>query len=250
LKYTLTQIKGNAKASCGNKIFENWEDLKCHLQNLYQDRKHYSQIFHELTELKQNTNESMTQFISRAENVQKRCLQAVTKLNSEGHPISIEKLIELLIVARFQYYSNSEISKVLRLKKFNSLNETITCALEEERVERMLFTKNNSHTKKVCQTCHKVGHTQAECYRNKRPVNIVNENEQMPQNRSIQPNTKFKQCNYCKKRGHTIDECYSRKKAAERASDFKNNNQKNVSTLPVEVTTPEQNSQIQVTEYQ
>lgn len=93
LKFTLTQIKGYAKIACNNREFKTWADLKDYLKSLYHDKKHYSQIFNEMMKLEQYAHETVSQFVTRVESVQKQCEIAIQEKDKSDDIGGMTKLL-------------------------------------------------------------------------------------------------------------------------------------------------------------
>lgn len=229
LDYIQTQISGKAKAACVNRQFKTWDELKSFLKTMYQDRKHYAQLLCELTNLKQNSNENVSQFVCRVEACLKRTINSTQQQNSDSTSLKGKlEMLDEIALNRFIYFSLPHISNVLRIRELKTLNEAISVAVAEEQVQNMYFT--NKFNTKYCKNCKTSTHNTIDCRNKQKNVHIV-QNEHEKTNPKAYLN---KVCKYCKLKGHLIDECRKR----QYANKFKNasqTNTKNPNQLPVEV---------------
>lgn len=243
LDYILTQISGKAKAACINRSFKTWDDLKTFLKTMYQDRKHYSQLLCELTNLKQNFNESVSQFVCRVETCLKRTINATQQQNPSE--TSLEGRLELLneiALNRFVYFSLPSITNVLRVRELKTLNEAISTAVAEEQVQNMYQSRN--HFKPFNNI--KLNANNGNIRTNKpqsRNLHVVQNHSHLRAN--PQPSTsaandtnspmEVKVCKYCKAKGHLISECRKREYNNNRKKQTFGNNSKNLNSAPEEV---------------
>jgi len=201
LYFILSRISGKAKEQLSSHQFQNWNELKEKLKDLYQDKKHYVQLMEDLNNIKQNSGEGVENFFQRLENLLTKILSVIRQYtpNPEVIPGKIESVKEIAL-NRFVFHSLPQISQMLRWKDFNDLNTAYSAAIAEERALNM-----QKHTKpSFCKIYRKHNHDTSKCrlrsnYSNQpKPVNFNNyENK--------------KSCKYCKKNGHTIDECWKLK---------------------------------------
>ncbi|KAK5637770.1 hypothetical protein RI129_000048 [Pyrocoelia pectoralis] len=130
----LSKISGRAKEQLPCRTFSDWDSLKAKLKDLYQDKKHYSQVMEELNNCKQHFNESVHDFFQRLEILNSRALASV-KLQNQDISLLQGKIqaIEEITLSRFVFHSIPAISQMLRWKDFDSLNAAFTAAISEER---------------------------------------------------------------------------------------------------------------------
>lgn len=140
----LAKICGRAKEQLAQQSFDNWESLKNKVKELYQDKKHYSQIMEELNNCKGNSNEPVNSFYQRLESLNSRALSSVTFQNSDQNllPGKIQAINEITL-NRFIFHSLPSISQMLRWKDFDNLNSAYTATISEERALN-IHTKNKS----------------------------------------------------------------------------------------------------------
>ena len=215
-------------------MFLNWDDLKNFLKDLYQDSKHHSQLIYELINCKQAPNEPVNKFTCRIESALKRCINSTNSSTSDQIKLAgkIEMLQEIAL-NRLVYFSSPNISQSLRMKEPKNLNEAITSALTEERINNMCNNK-----RLYCSTCKTNTHNTINCRNQKRSVNVASSTNIQKSS----PNSKeIKCCKYCKKIGHNIEECRKRQFNNNRNQSGYNNHQnpnnfqKNQLNTPVKV---------------
>ncbi|KAF9809464.1 hypothetical protein SFRURICE_020761 [Spodoptera frugiperda] len=189
-KYILSRLEGKAQIACSNKIFEDFNQLKCFLKQNFGERKHYNHLLLDLQSCKQLPNETVAQFSLRIES----CL---TDLQSEIY--------------------NSESLKREICRNPKSLNDAINVALEEEKIQNLLY---KTSIKPKCRICGKPGHSDSECREKQKrtgPPHVPSD---------PQPSTLFNNsgsqlfCKYCKNKGHDITQCRKRKYNNERRNTF------------------------------
>lgn len=234
LDYVHTRIKGKAKTAISNRIFDTWEDLKDFLKTMYQDKKHYAQILNELTSLQQLPREGIQQFSFRIESILKRSINAVQSNNGNPDDLSGQiSMINQIALNRLVYYSIPEISNQLRGRELKNLNDAISVALNEERVQSMYqlnpYGKNSG-----------IHPNRSNNFRNNNGAGHFKKNDFGKQNResvnavsSVTGNTiNDRFCVYCKKKGHIVSQCWSKAKANEQTATYS----KNLNTaLPKEI---------------
>lgn len=220
-KYILARLQGKAQVACSNKVFEDFNELKCFLKQNFGERKHYNHLLIDLQSCKQQSNETVSQFSLRIES----CL---TDLQSEIHNSDTLKrdlsgriaMTEDLALHTFCLGLHPQISNNVRCRSPKNLNDAINIALEEEKIQNLLHktSKSNNFSKK-CRVCGKLGHTEHECYSKKQNTNSHRVfHEAKPQNSIF--------CRYCKKNGHDISECRRRKYNNERRNNNSHGNNK------------------------
>lgn len=216
LSYIESKLKGPAKAQTRLKKFNNFEQLRDTLIQLFGDRRSFTQLLEELSSLQQNKNEQIQQFFNRIEHIQTLALNKVC-LQDELEHVGRTAMINEIALQRLIHHSIEEISSVLRRCKLNNLNDALQEALNEEQHlnRRKTYPPRYNVPQKFCDYCKKPGHVLRDCRRksvnlneNSRaryqtPINVQNTYTHRPGNQEI--GNKF--CRYCKKPGHLIDEC-------------------------------------------
>ena len=129
--------------------FDNWDDVKTKLIELYQDKKHHSQLIQELTNCKRGSDESITEFYERLENLSCQIISSLKVDIKDKKSLSIKiEFVNEITLGRFIFHSNPKISQMLRWKNFDNLNSAYSAAIAEEKILKM--TKDN----KYCNHCH------------------------------------------------------------------------------------------------
>lgn len=249
LDYIQTQISGKAKAACVNRRFLTWDELKDFLKTMYQDVKHYSQLLCDLTNLRQYPSEQVSQFVYRVETCLKKCINSIQQNSTNAITLAGKlEMLQEIAINRFTYFSNPNISSVLRIRDIKTLNEAISIAVSEERVINMYNPRNKSEYSQNRKINYHESNSKSD-YKNTPSCSNSNYNRDIPVN--PKPNasdlkTNFRgnspqttryqnalQCRYCKENGHSIEKCIKR----EYNNSRKNNSnyiQKNSNPLPAE----------------
>mgnify|MGYP002715704619 CR=1 FL=1 len=184
-RFIYSRITGKARIRISMYHFDNWDDVKTKLIELYQDKKPHSQLMEELTSCRQKSNESVTEFYERLENLSRGIVSNLKVDVKDKRTLSIKiDYINEIALGRFIYHSNSEISQVLRWRNFDSINSAYSAAIAEEKFLEMR--------------------------RGDRCCNCDSRNSNASKLLSPVQIPKF--CKYCKKSGHLLDECFRRKK--------------------------------------
>ncbi|KAF5278273.1 hypothetical protein FQR65_LT15707 [Abscondita terminalis] len=184
LFYILSKITGRAKEQLAQQSFQSWEDLKCKLKDLYQDKKHYCQLMEELNNSKQNPNENISQYFQRIELLNARALSAVQQYTSDPNLLQGKiHTINEITLNRFIYHSHPAISQMLRWKDFDNLNAAFTAALTEEKAlnihkpyQKRLFCKICKRTNHETSQCKSLSYQTTNHKPNSHPINFSKEN--------------------------------------------------------------------------
>uniref|UniRef100_A0A1E1WBU5 Retrotransposon gag domain-containing protein n=1 Tax=Pectinophora gossypiella TaxID=13191 RepID=A0A1E1WBU5_PECGO len=209
LKYIIAKLEGKAQVACSNKVFETFDELKLFLNQNFGERKHYNHLLLDLQSCKQQFNETVAQFALRIES----CL---TSLQSEIHnSASLKKelvgrlaMTEDLALFTFNLGLSPRLSTIVRCREPRSLNDAINIALEEEKLENLVYKVNRN----------KQAHSHSEGI--SKPKRNFQNSISSQQNSISQKN-----CRYCKNPGHDISECFKRKhNNSKRNSNYQNNN--------------------------
>lgn len=186
-----------------------WSEISELLLNLYQDKKSFDQLMEELTSVKQEKGENVSQFYQRLEDLSSRTLANVYATDTNDDSLSGRTtLINQITLNRFVHHTHPQVSQMLRYRDFSNINSALTAAVAEEKALRL---KYDHFSVPRCRICSRTNHTTNECHRNqnrmKAPINrYINFN----QNNLNNPTTEVKQCRYCKNLGHVIEECRKR----------------------------------------
>lgn len=240
LKFIISKLEGKAQIACSNKAFENFEELKEFLQLNFGQRKHYNHLLLDLQSCKQLPNESVAQFALRIET----CL---TDLQSEIHNSdSLKKelpgriaMTEDLALYTFCLGLNARINNIVRCREPKSLNDAITVATEEEKLQNLMYRAlprpTEAPKQKICRRCNKPGHLEYECFRRESRALVPyrpnfaphRENSERPQGSSNAPI-----CRYCKNVGHDISQCKKRQYNNSRRNSFQQQHNVTVESPP------------------
>lgn len=202
LYFILSQIKGKTKEQLARVNFRNWEELKEQLKVLFQDKKHYYQLVEELSNIRQFSNETITDYYNKLENLNSRIISSIQQftINAAEIPGKI-KFVNDITLNRFIFHSKPEISQMLRWKEFSNLTSAHTAAVNEEQALK-IHSKFNTP------------------FYSKQPTST---------NTPIRNFDIHKTCTYCKNAGHTINEC--RKRAFNNERKVHQNNQSNFDSV-------------------
>lgn len=213
----MSKIEDPAKSQLTNFTFQNWEQLKEKLTLLYQDKKHYVQLFEELNNLRQNKGENITQYHRRIEECEAKVLASLNQTITDPTliPGSIANINQIAL-SRFIFHCSPNLSTFLRWRGFTNLNEALSAAIQEEQVLNLKgnnfgnYQRNqnsnfgyqnrnqNSRSQKYCTHCPNLSnHSTHECFKNK--------------NKPFEKKVfNIKTCSYCHRDGHEISNCYKR----------------------------------------
>lgn len=216
--YIVAQLSSNVVNEINLNEINSWTVLKSKLRSYYSQERDLTQLYEELETVKQNHNESITQFFKRLENLKNECITA------EGNQVekdkidlnSIKKSIQRTALRRFILHCKPEISQMLRARDITTLNEAFSIALREEKIQDYTKTQKQ-HTSQYCSHCKTHTHTTQNCRKKSKQHQQNNSNPSPPS--SHYNSNKF--CNYCKNKGHEISECRKRQfKEAQRQNQF------------------------------
>ena len=245
LLYVKSRIVGKAREQIDIHCnLTTWPEISELLISLYQDKKTLDQLFEELHSIKQERNESVTQFYQRLEDLSSRILGTLHAIHSEDKSLSGRlSMVNDMVLNRFIYHTHPQISQMLRYREFKLVNNAFTAAVAEEKALRLRYD-NDPPLK--CKICSRTNHLTKDCRAKKQyPTQSRAVNYNAPNNRMVNPqnyknnfqrirnspgssgNTNSNlnssansnrtegaqgliQCNYCKKFGHSIQECRKR----------------------------------------
>lgn len=210
-KFIVSQLEGKAQIACSLKTFSNWIELKTFLRSTFGEKKHATHLLSDLQHAKQLTNEDVTKYSLRIENI-------LTRIHSDIHySCKDEKelpgriaAMEDLALNSFLLGLNPSISTIVRCKNPLTLSDAVQYATDEEKLYNL--SKTYAKSQKQCSICNKTGHSSSECYKNKKPNFSQKSYHINPQGYQNNNSNNFnkRSCNYCKRLGHTIEECRRR----------------------------------------
>lgn len=195
--YIQNKLTDKAQYTCANTVFGEWKDLKEFLKTRFGNRKHQTHLLLELQNCRQSPNETVAQYIFKIESCLKKLLSSIKQSCTNNALLAgqVESTNQLALHT-FIIGVNSQISNILRSREPESLNEAFNIALEEEKFNILVNSRN-----KVCNKCNKPGHTSFNCRRF--PNNFPNRNRPI-----YNLNPQVKVCKYCKKEGHLVETCF------------------------------------------
>lgn len=219
-KFILARLEGKAQIACSNKIFDNFDELKSFLKQNFGERKHYNHLLIDLQSCKQQQNETVAEFALRVESCLTDLQSEIYNSNSLKKDLSGRiAMTEDLALHAFTLGLHPRLGNNVRCRNPKSLNDAINIALEEEKIQNLLFKSNAKAAR--CKICGKSGHSESECsIKQKRIQARISYENQWPQPSSSRPNSDSNQqhifCRYCKAKGHDISQCRKRKYNNER----------------------------------
>lgn len=213
LKFIISKLRGKAQIACSNRIFESFDSLKDFLRQNFGERKHYNHLLLDLQSCKQEVSETVAQYVLRIET----CL---TNLQAEIHNSDTLKkelagriaMTEDLALYTFIIGLHSNVSNIVRCRDPKSFNAAVNIALEEEKILNTQKSTIVQVKSKFCRNCNRRGHSESECYNNKRReetryrVQLRTQSNPSTSNFNSAPVI----CRYCKNVGHDISECRKR----------------------------------------
>lgn len=112
----------------------SWAEISELLLNLYQDKKSSNQLLEELTSIKQESGENVSQFYQRLEDLSSQMLANTyaTETNDSSLSGRIAKINDLTL-NRFVYHTCPQVSELLRYRNFSNINSALTAAVAEEK---------------------------------------------------------------------------------------------------------------------
>lgn len=209
LKFIISKLRGKAQIACSNRLFDNFDSLKDFLRQNFGERKHYNHLLLDLQSCKQETSETVAQYVLRIET----CL---TNLQAEIHNSDTLKkelagriaMTEDLALFTFIIGLHSNVSNIVRCRDPKTLNAAVNIALEEEKILNTHKNTTIPEKNKYCKICNKKGHSESECYNKKR--GDTRNRTQVPRTQSNSTNSAPIVCRYCKNVGHDILDCRKR----------------------------------------
>lgn len=197
-RFIQSQLEGRAETACAIKEFDNWEQLSLFLKTQFGEKKHFAHLLSDLQECRQIFNEPVNQYALKLETCLSKLLTEITLSNQSKKKAELAgkvSAMEDLALHTFLMGLTPRISNLVRCKNPTSLNEAINLAISEEKIQKLLYKKNNTNTNN--NTLPKPQRKPETFFR---PSNI----NQVTQDSNVPT------CRYCKSLGHTIDICKKR----------------------------------------
>lgn len=205
-KYILSQLQGKAEIACSIKEFISWEQLREFLKTQFSERKHYTHLLTDLQESKQAPTENVSQYSLKIETCLSQLLTEITLSNTKAKELSGRTAaMEDLALHHFLMGLYPRISNIVRCRAPKNLNEAISLAISEERIQQKMYPKRNNP--QFDQNVNNLK-TQVPLFKPKAQLT------QQSQYKSPQPNYNTNNislvCRYCKNIGHDIKDCRKR----------------------------------------
>lgn len=204
------KVSPEVKQKINASEIETFFELKTKLKQVYQLTESLTYLMQELDKCEQKPSEN-DEFYLRIENLTAKIREKIkTTPQHKSHVKGKLAFVEEAALRRFVSYTKPELSDVLRHQSFETINEALSLAREEE---AFLNMRKNNHKnqrpenghKTFCNICKKNNHTTNQC-RFKKPNNYNQQNSSNNQHNYNQ-NYYSKKCTYCNLKGHTVDEC-------------------------------------------
>lgn len=165
--FVASQLSSSVVNEINLEEIRNWKDLKDKLKNYYSRVKDLTQLHEELETIKQNFNESVTDFFKRLETLKNECITAETNDCEEKNELfGLKKSIQRTALRRFILHCRPEISQMLRARDIKTLNEAFSMALQEEKILSYTKSQNKSSPTQFCSFCKRNNHTTQNCRQN------------------------------------------------------------------------------------
>lgn len=163
LLYVVSKLSTNVVNEVELSGVASWETLKTKLKLYYSHTKHLAQAHEELELIKQNPNESITDYFKRVERAKNDCIQAETiNCKSDVDLPGLKKAIQQTALRRFIIHCHPSISQMLRARDIISLNEAYSLALQEEKI--LNYTKARVQpSQNYCSYCKTSTHSLQQC---------------------------------------------------------------------------------------
>lgn len=215
------KLSGRAYNLTQHRTFENWEQLKTHLIEVFSDKRSQGQWELELHSCRQNFNEDVMSYANRVETVLQKLIDSVI-IGEENQIIKLahENLLKTQAQNVFMLGLKGPIATVVKARNPKTFEEAISLAFSEEREllsknEIFKYQRANESNVLKCSTCNKLGHITSQCtsYKNftrlnKDKTNQVHFTQSSPHQSKFSRNVT---CAYCKNVGHHISDCRKRK---------------------------------------
>lgn len=222
-----SKVSSDVRTKINMSSISTFTELRSKLKLIFQPSESYSYLMEQLETMKQKTTESVKEYYVRLDNITTKCLTATEQQTKDRNFTAEVRVINRIALRRFTHHCIPEISQILRHKDFNSINEEMSLACEEEayllaeaRIKRMTINSTSSN-RRFCNKCRVDTHNTRDC-RRVRPRNMpstsnnynsnnngnyhfISSNNQNYSNQN--PNRSYMECNYCHYRGHTEETC-------------------------------------------
>ena len=226
LNIILSRLVGRAYNTMRFCATETYNELRVELLQHFRPYKPLPQLYRDLTNIKQSFGESMQSYVDRMQDLlnslNEESIEEIKKEDPIPSQTSVDTMLrrnENLAKDAFIYGCKQPLSSILVSCRFNTLNDTITFALQQSRLIQS----------KYCTYCKMSNHNTDDCTRRTNQPSRFS-NSSSSQSSSVQPSTSAVTsssasshsvsnssstgnsfCNYCKKRGHVISNCEKRR---------------------------------------
>ncbi|KAL3271840.1 hypothetical protein HHI36_022310 [Cryptolaemus montrouzieri] len=202
--FVVSQLSTNVINEIDIQDIDSWYSLKTRLKLYYSQTKHVAQAHEELENLKQMSNENISNYFKRVEKTKNECIQAEL-LNSEANEFAGQKIaIQRTALRRFISHCRPEISQMLRARDIKTLNEAYDLALQEEKI--LNYVKPHKSTNLYCSICKMTNHPTQNCKKKKYTNSNQNTNPSTSKKTNDSQKSKYF-CSFCKIPGHSIEYC-------------------------------------------
>lgn len=219
----IAQLKGNAFEAVRYKEINTWEELKKLFRTVFGSAHSVSYLQVQLSQMRQNTKESVKEFSIRIEKMAHELTHALTVDKAEVNIIA--QTIQAHALSVFIAGISQSIGIILKARNIKIFEEAVLHAMEEEKTTEYFNTahgynksqnnKNKFDKKSIkdkssikCHCCERIGHYANECRTSEHKLpNFRNPNSGQSTSTEIKREYSSKFCKYCKKSNHDISEC-------------------------------------------
>lgn len=181
LEFLKNKLDGSAYDVVRYMKFENWNDLKKELELKFKEFKSVDVLQSELSNCKQQQNETVRNFVDRIQKLVSDLNEACINRDGEDFIDFIKKHNNASALGVFKNGLKYPLNIIVKSGNYNSLNDAINRAIEEEAFNSNLDSKIVENSK---------------------------QNVNQPSQMGTKPKTPL-QCQYCQKIGHSADKCYT-----------------------------------------
>lgn len=246
LEAILTQLKGNAFEAIRYREITTWDELKNLFKTIFGSAHSVSYLQVQLSQMRQNTKESVKEFSIRIEKTAHELTHALTIGKEIAETNIIAQTVRAHALSVFIAGIPQSIGIILKARNIKVFEEAVINAMEEEKTteyynkaivnnksqnNKNKFDKKHFNDKSTikCHRCERLGHYANECRTSEHKLpTFRNPNNGQSTSTEIKREYSSKFCKYCKKNNHDISECrklkYNEKKKLEETK-YKTDNQ-------------------------